>query len=424
MRVALLAAWLPLAPLLLTPSCVQGSETWGEALRDPSHVIERWGQGSLEFGRDGRFDWVRCTTRGKGSPALLVNETPYAPPLDLSRKFVKVWIRVDDVRKLGALEFRLSSDGHQSDILHFSVPLFVDPEFGLVQSGSWIPITFSLGTARQTGRPDPRRIDSAGWYVEDAGRGPVRFSWGGLAVIDTPEPGLVSFTFDDGYDEHARVAAPLMARHGLRGTAYVMPDQIGTQGYMTLAELASLRDRFGWDVAAHHAVPFTDFPRDELERTILGVRRFLTVNGFSPGADHLALPLGKHDTERVLPLVRKHFRTTRIAGAGPETLPPADPHRLRVLNVLASTPPDTVEDWARRAQRYGEWAILMFHFLVENPQKETEYSIENFRQVVDRVHAVGVPVRTVSDVWSQWGEAHTPALPASSEPPRPPISSR
>jgi hypothetical protein len=81
---------------------------------------------------------------------------------------------------------------------------------------------------------------------------------------------------------------------------------------------------------------------DQLESTILGVQRFLEENEFRASLGHLAYPLGRQNTSYVRPLVRKHFLTARVAGAGPETLPPADPHLLRVLNVTNTTTPEEI----------------------------------------------------------------------------------
>lgn len=393
-----------------TPPAAPAAERWIEPLREAGAVSERWGSARVETGREGGFHWVRCTTSGRGRPALLTNTKPYDPPVDLRGRFLQVWVRVEDVKRIRALELRVSSDHFATNHYAFSVPLFGDPRFGLLQPGRWIPLTFSFGSARVYGEPDRSRIDAVGWYIEDSGDGPLELSWGGLAAEDILYDGVVSLTFDDGYDEHVRVAAPLMAEAGFRGTAYVMPDQIGKPGYVTLEELTALQDRYGWDVAAHHAVPFTDLAPEHLEDTILGIRRYLLAHGFARGADHLALPLGKHDAEHVLPLVRKYFRTTRIAGAGPETLPPADPHRLRVLNVLSTTTPETIGAWARRAREHGEWAILMFHYLVDEPSRDTDYAIDRFRRALEQLREAGTPVRTISEVWADLEQKRIEAL--------------
>ena len=62
---------------------------------------------------------------------------------------------------------------------------------------------------------------------------------------------------------------------------------------------------------------------------------------------------------------RKHFLTARIAGSDPETLPPADPHLLRVVNVTNTTTPEEIGAAARLARQDKQWLILMFHWMVD-----------------------------------------------------------
>lgn len=378
---------------------------------------DRWGVGRVEPGGGPGFAWVRVTTAGDGRPSLVANRKPYDPPLDLRGRFLKVWLRVEDVGRLDGISLRLSSDGLANDTFVFRIPLFGDRDFNFLQDETWVTATFSFGAAETSGAPDRAAVDSIGLYVGDDAGGPARVSWGGLAVVDEPPHGIVSLTFDDGYDEHARVAAPVMARYALRGTAYVIPDLVGSRDYAGLEELHVLRDRFGWEVAAHHQVPFTDFDAAQLEAAVLGVQRYLVANGFAGGATHLAYPLGRHDPSVVLPLVRKYFTTARIAGAGPETLPPADRHRLRVVNVLNTTTPDQIARAVARAQRHHEWLILMFHFLVEEPELETEYGVKDFEAVVRAIRQSEIAVLPVGEVWAELvaSQAGPPSpVPASS----------
>jgi hypothetical protein len=164
-----------------------------------------------------------------------------------------------------------------------------------------------------------------------------------------------------------------------------------------------MKTTYGWDIAAHHQTPFTDFTPEQLENTILGVKRFLIENQFEAGAGHLAYPLGKQNTGSVQPLVRKHFTTARVAGSGPETLPPADPHMLRVFNVSNTTTPEEVGAAAREAMKNKQWLILMLHYLVDEPQNAIEYSTADFRKLVAEVKKSGARVMPVARVWSACG---------------------
>jgi len=400
-RLAPAALALALATALLAPAGTAAASggTGPVRLVPPESLAARWKEGRFEAGRGQGMTWLTVTTDGRGSPAFAASAQPVAPALDLRGKFLRVWLRVEDVSRLAGMELRLSSDGFATSWFGFAVPLFADDEFNLVHSGPWATLTFGFGAAQVVGTPDRARIDSIGWAVTDRAAGPVVAQLGGVAFEDEPAQAVVSLTFDDGYDEHVTVAAPAMKRYGFRGTAYVMPEQIGQAGYMTREQLAALRDTYGWDVAAHHDRPFTSFAPDELERTILGVQRFLLANGFGRGAGHLAYPLGKQEPKVVLPLAREHFFTARVASGGAETLPPADWHQLRAFNVLRTTTPDELQQAVRRAKQHKEWLILMLHWLVDAPTRDTELAPATFEEMLRRIAAEKVAVRPVSEVW-------------------------
>ncbi len=357
------------------------------------------GVGAHARGVDAQGAWLRFETAGPGAMAVVGTPTPLAAPLDLTGRFVALRVRVDDATRLGGAELVLAS---RDGAFLVPIPVFADEPMNLLQSGEWLELTLGLGVARREGRPDRAAIERVEWRLaERAGPGPRVRGWiGGLVARPLAAGGRVSLTFDDGYDEHFSVAAPALAEHGLRATAYVMPDQVGQPGYMTLEQLHALERNFGWDVAAHHFTPLTEFPRAAVPGILDSVEGWLAQHGFGKGRLHLAYPLGKHDAG-ILALVRERFATARLASGGSETLPPMDPHRLRALNVLASTSPEELVAAAIRARDEREWLILMFHFLVETPQRDTEYPIGSFREAAAGIAATGVAVRPVSDVWRE-----------------------
>ncbi len=364
---------------------------------------QRWREGKFEYGGDGARHWIRGSTPGDGTTALLATRTPYDPPFDFRGRFLQVTVKVEDMSRLAGMEFRLSSDGMHSDYFAFAVPRFADASYNLLQAGEWQTLSFSFGGAQVVGSPDRARIDSVGWMLRDnadpSGARPLVAYWGGLSAVDEAPHGVVSLTFDDGYDEHFQIAAPALAEHSFRGTAYVMPDQIGQFGYMTAPQLRELRDRYGWDVAAHHFTPFTDFAPAELESVLDKTRAWLEANAPGPGVRHLAYPLGKQDPFKVVPLTRRFFDTARLASGAPETLPPGDPYRLRAMNVTKDTTPDQVRAAVHRAREHHEWLILMFHWLVEKPEWITQYAIGDFRRVLQAIDDEGIAVWPVSQVW-------------------------
>jgi peptidoglycan/xylan/chitin deacetylase (PgdA/CDA1 family) len=397
--------FLALLLVLLGGRQLRADETIIEGLNGAKKYAPLWPGGTFELGTDAGFPWARVTTDGQAGPTFVTNVRPYKPALDCRNKFLKVRVKIDDLDKLGGLEFRLSSDRFGSNYFAFSFPLYDDEPTNVVADGVWTTLTFPFGLAQKQGDPDRSAINSIGWYVADRGSdAPVTAYWGGMSLVDEPDQGVVSLTFDDGYKgQHA--AARLMAEYGFRGTAYIIPDAVGQADHMALHDLVDLQERYGWEVAAHHQTSFTDLTPDQLESTLLGVQRFLEENGFRANLGHLAYPLGRQNTSYVRPLVRKHFLTARLAGAGPETLPPADPHLLRVMNVTNATTPEEIGAAARLARQDKRWLILMFHWMVDEASYSTQYSFENFQKVLDELKRAKVLVLPATEVWEHCGRS-------------------
>ncbi|MHB1389621.1 MAG: polysaccharide deacetylase family protein [Thermoleophilia bacterium] len=60
----------------------------------------------------------------------------------------------------------------------------------------------------------------------------------------------VLLTFDDGYDDNAIVAAPIMAKYGFTGTFYIITDKVGTAEYMTWDQVTGL-EKQGMEIGSH-----------------------------------------------------------------------------------------------------------------------------------------------------------------------------
>ncbi|HSJ97500.1 MAG TPA: polysaccharide deacetylase family protein, partial [Myxococcota bacterium] len=366
----------------------RAGETWIDADPGPGRLALVWKEGALAAPSEGGRPFTRITTDGRGAPAFAARAGGYEPALDARGRVVKLLLRVHGIERLAGLELRLGSDGLATHWFGFGVPLYADTEYNLLQDGEWTALTLSFGGALAQGAPERAAIDSMGLVVRDDGGGSVQVDLGGWALVDEPAEGVLSFTFDDGYSEHL-AAARAMAARGWRGTAYVIPTLVGRAQFLGRAQLAEL-GRLGWDVAAHDETPLTRLPPERIDPTLRAVQRFLAGEGFAGAARHFAYPLGKQEPRRVRPAVRQLFATARIAGGGPETLPPADPHLLRAVNVVDALRPEAVGAAARRARAHKEWLILMFHHLVETPGQSTDYALADFAKLLDEVAASGI----------------------------------
>jgi hypothetical protein len=382
------------------------AEHWIDLDPTPAQVAMQWKEGSLEAVREVGRPFVRIHTDGAGHPSLAVIRG-IAPKLDARRRFLKVVLRVEGMDHLGGIEVRASSDGLARSWYAMDVPLYADLEYNFVQDGTWATLTLPFGTAHTEGTPDRSAIDSFGLLVTDTGKRPVTVDLDGFALVDEPPRGVVSFTFDDGYAEHV-AAARLLAKHGWRGTFYVIPDAIGKPAHLSSGQLREL-GKLG-EIAAHADPPFTEVPANDLVPMLRGIQDYLVARGYAAGAQHLAYPLGKQEPRRVRPTVDALFTTARLAGSGPETIPPADPHLLRAVNVIDTTPPEQVGAWAARARDDHEWLILMFHWFPEKAVKQTDYAWSNFERLVEAVAKTGVRVAPVGEVWQEIGPSPTTEL--------------
>lgn len=68
-------------------------------------------------------------------------------------------------------------------------------------------------------------------------------------AADVSVPAFV-LTVDDGYADNYTIGAPAFERYGMRGSFCIIPDLVGTPGYMTWDQLRDLRDR-GHECVVH-----------------------------------------------------------------------------------------------------------------------------------------------------------------------------
>lgn len=162
----------------------------------------------------------------------------------------------------------------------------------------------------------------------------------------------VAMTFDDGDETVFTAAFPALERYGIRGTAFVTTDWIGTRGYMEPEQLRAL-DAHGWTVGAHGASHryLSDLSDQELRCELERSRdRLASVLGRAP--EHMSLPGGRAD-RRVVAAVRAAgygSLATSEVGTNPEQIDPCVVRRVMVLRSWR-------EQDLRRAAR-GDRAFL------------------------------------------------------------------
>ncbi|MDM8007132.1 MAG: polysaccharide deacetylase family protein [Phycisphaerae bacterium] len=199
------------------------------------------------------------------------------------------------------------------------------------------------------------------------------------------QQGAVSLRFDDGLDSHIQRAAPLLERHGLRGTFYVCPAGSDDQWLARAAEWKPVLEA-GHEIGNHtlsHPIPaalaerpgpncYENLTLEQYAADVLAAHHRLE-NAFGRREWTFAYPcyqtwVGRgRQCRSVVPFIAEHFLA---AAAGGEISKPfndpryCDPHLL--LSLRADNLP--IEDLIRRVEQavsMGRWAILIFHGVEE-----------------------------------------------------------
>lgn len=313
-------------------------------------------------------------------------------PIDIANQTLVVWVRVDSVANLNELRLYLGNGPDFAD----RVVYLIDRDRSQLVDGTWLRVSLSPSEGQPWGNPDRSAITSIQLWVNDRGSAPVQVWFDGLSTEPTPDSGAVVITFDDGWVDQVTESAPILAEYDFPAVAYIIPELIGTEGYLTMGEVRRLQDEFGWTIGSHAAGPLTRGDSEQRADAISTLLAWFAENGFDE-TPHLSYPNGAFDGE-LLRLVGERFRSARTIVEFAETIPPGDPHRLRIFNVLNTTTMDAISSVLSRAQTNRELLVLVFHRIADGIDAETVITPDHFREIVDIIASSGLPVVSLDDV--------------------------
>lgn len=221
------------------------------------------------------------------------------------------------------------------------------------------------------------------------------------AVPDFIRGGVLSLRFDDSWVSYYTEAKTRMDVYGYPGIAATITGLIqeNRTHLLSLSDLREMQDS-GWDIISHcHNSQGRLDTKNELERRLelSESKLWLLENGFERGAEYIALPNHAWDDE-IIELVKEYYSGCMTHTGGHETVPPSDPYKIIVMPIQKNTSVDDVKSWIDDCVENDSWLILLFHNLVKDPIRYTEYDIEDFQNILDYINEKNVRVETMSAI--------------------------
>lgn len=205
--------------------------------------------------------------------------------------------------------------------------------------------------------------------------------------------GLLTLTFDDGWERNYQTALPLMQQFGFVSTQFYATQFIDPRNQTHLSRINQFINA-GHEIGSHsvtHPDLTTLNPRKlalELDRS-----KRLLENTFNVHVNNFASPYGAYN-QTVINAISARYRSHRTVDAGYNSKDNFDIYRLKVQNILLNTTASEVEHWVNQAKQDKTWLILVYHRVdTENlgPYDTTPQALTSHLQ---KVSSAGIAVKT------------------------------
>lgn len=225
-----------------------------------------------------------------------------------------------------------------------------------------------------------------------------------LVTRSTTEPsvfttGAVTLRLDDGWRSQYQNALPKMNASGMKGTWYVVSDQMaddGFPGYMNVAEVKTVASG-GHEIAAHtrtHRDLVTLTPSEQ-QAEIAGSRQDILSWNVGPVLS-FAYPFGSYDAS-IITLVENAGFTNAAATIGGNVRAGDDPYQLARRGVTIDVTAAQIKGWIDAAIANKQWLILAFHQVLPSCVDFYCTTTATFNEVVDYIDQKNARVVTVSE---------------------------
>ena len=149
--------------------------------------------------------------------------------------------------------------------------------------------------------------------------------------VKLPEKPII-LTFDDGYDNNYTEMLPILEAHGMKAVVYVITNEIGKEGYLTLEQIKDMQRR-GLEIGSHTAdhIPLVMLDEEILLNQVRYSKIFLEWSGLET-IYSFSYPNGEYNLELAKLVQREGYLTAVTGDVGLNTLE-SNPYTLKRVHI-------------------------------------------------------------------------------------------
>ena len=142
----------------------------------------------------------------------------------------------------------------------------------------------------------------------------------------------IVLTFDDGYADNYSEMFPLLKERGMKAVLYVITNEVGKAGYLTLDALKEMQ-RYGIEIGSHTSdhLPLTDIDSFTLRRQVRESKTFLEWSGLET-IYSLSYPNGAFNPT-IEEILREENYLTAVTGVAGLNTPETNPYELYRVHI-------------------------------------------------------------------------------------------
>lgn len=330
---------------------------------------------------------MNVTTQTLNTFAGIYNEVSF----NLTGRNLKIYVKSPNWSLVSQCVLILGSDSWS-----FGDTVTLDIGTRLVNppNNEWIEIVVPRSAFEVYGTPDWSAINMALFRVKDTNSSFATVKLDSISSFAEGQQGMVSITFDDGYDDVYDIAKPILDTNGFVATTFVIPSLLGDSGYMLQTEIDALHSA-GWDISGHSDLDLTTLTSEQLTTEVSSIITYLQDTDYR-GKTLFAYPFGAWNQNVIDELSSFFIAGFNIDGWN-NPLSNLSQFRINRQSVDKWTTTTMIQGWIDDAVANKEWCILNFHTLVSTLVDSQDFLTSDFTTIVEYLNTNDILVLPASE---------------------------